>query len=563
MSKRYPEFSKYFDSEALLLAYGLIFSLLGIVQGLRWRFQVYQGGNWVESGLYFGSSLVFVLVVLVVALSYLVFRESSRSVLVFPVVYLVLFRGLDLSLNLSVVCVFLVFVKMFSSWSFEKVFFCVLFFGSLFLGLVLFHWVVLLPFGIDVLSALAAVEHGVYHFIGSISPYVYLVFIIVCIFGFREKNVHSIHNKTWNKSKRNLFLFFLGVATMYLTIYQYHPAINPHQIDVGTDYQVTLDSLQLVESNPINAFKVIDGQRPFYFLSLTLFGRLIGLTNDQTIRFFPIFLNLLLLYSAYVFSSQVFNDQETGILSCFFMVFGYPVITGISSGVQSNILGLSFALLSIGYVFKIVKEENRLNFVISIILAGLVLFTHPWTFYQYYGSLIVMVIFHWIRQYRNERGFEPIIPQWYLVSLGLFYIVKQVLSLFISGGELIPISSRLTTLSSFWPDVVYGSLYIFGGILSNILFLILTLVYYSKRVKSDLPETYLRFFMFSTALIWIIGDEALKSRLILNSPIWLFSASGLIYLLDNIESRLTRDSLLLFIILSTCVYSFRSVAYLF
>jgi hypothetical protein len=565
LSKRYPEFTRFLVEEDIILAFSAIFGFLGLLQGLGVSFPVFQGGAWVDSIFYFGTSMQYILVVLCIVLAYYAFDEPTKYYLVFPVLFLFLFRGLNVVLNLSIVCIFLVFLRLIYSWDFDLVFFWVLFFGSIFMVIVFLHWCILVPIGVEALGSVASIEMLLYFFWAQYSPYLCLILVIFSIFRFNNRGDEGniLQTRSITPPRRTLILIFLGLMVVYISLYQFLPNVNPHNIDVSIDFNSTQNGLSQVQSTPTYAFKAVDGQRPFFFLSLLIYQRGLGLSTIQAVRYFPVLLNLLLLVASYVCASYVFRDDYTSLLCSIFMVFGVPVVAGVYSGVLANLLALSLSLISIGLFFKYIYERVWVDLAWSSLIAGLVLFTHPWTFYQYIGALCFLIAYKLVKNRRNPDDFEVKHLVGYLVSLGVIILTKFSLSSILGGGNLIPVSSRLTSLSTLWPDLVDGSLFIYGGILSNTIILVLSIYYIIKIRGGDFSRSYFSVLMLLTSLLWFIGDGDLKSRLIFNSPLWLLSAAGLSYFYHTRKSRELKDILLVFVVVSVSVYALRSIANLF
>ena len=83
-------------------------------------------------------------------------------------------------------------------------------------------------------------------------------------------------------------------------------------------------------------------------------------------------------------------------------------------------------------------------------------------------------------------------------------------------------------------------------------------VYFLER--RDVPEVYFRVLMLATSLLFIVGDETIKSRLLYNVPIGLFAASGLVSFLRRRVTRDYKNVFASFVTLSMVAYLFRSLA---
>jgi hypothetical protein len=148
----------------------------------------------------------------------------------------------------------------------------------------------------------------------------------------------------------------------------------------------------------------------------------------------------------------------------------------------------------------------------------------------------------------------------YSISLGLTDFVKYIFYAGESGitASLTPIE-YLTNVSGFWPSTVVSFKYMFGGLYSNLLLLLLILIgilFY--RPSNDL-ENVNQIFLGLSSAVFLIGNQMVKSRIFYNIPITIFAAQGFLLIFNKLDLK-ERQIFFAFTIISMMLYLFRSVA---
>ena len=130
------------------------------------------------------------------------------------------------------------------------------------------------------------------------------------------------------------------------SFYPYLQGVNPDSTIVGVDATKYIESLDIDHAD-YNSNVLIDKERPFFFLMLNFFQFLTRMNTENTVKFFPVVLIPLVVFSTYFFSLKMSNKRVAGWAS-FFMATGPTVVAGMYSYFLSKILGLTFILISIG-----------------------------------------------------------------------------------------------------------------------------------------------------------------------------------------------------------------------
>jgi hypothetical protein len=432
-----------------------------------------------------------------------------------------------------------------------------------FYSLALVHWLVLYPLGLNTgLVFFADLEIKLYHLGTYLSPLL-VVFLLVVL------TLRPILGKTLGEKRalekdhvengRRILIFAL-VLGFVSAIYPYLPAINPIGSYIGVDatnYQVGLKS---VEENIMNIFSILNGDRPFLFLTLRVFQVLTFSSSTNAVKFFPVILIPSLSYSTYYFVKKVCGNTEVAGWSAFFVVTGIKVVVGLYSYYLSNLLGLVLIQLSLGLLFDSIENGSKARLVTSSLLAALCLYTHPWTFDQYIIGLLTVTGFLLILKIRRRESFTE------LRSLGVFFIFlvfAELLKLCVFkeiSGSTLAYSTFFDNilLDNFWHSIIFSLRLKYGGYLSNIVPIVLSILGIKILISNDFKQHYLTVFQFLTMFGFLIGNEAIKSRLFYNIPLEYFASLGFIWLLLKFKTQ--NDDLTRLIIVISIVYLFRSIA---
>jgi len=500
--------------------------------------------------------------------------QKTFKVLLFPFLSLVVYPylGFDGFISvfslLAVVCVLWFYrdFESFLTWVF-------LLFGG-FEALSLFHWLIFLPLGlITPFKVIAEFEMELSHVVMNLGPYLALILVFISLLKplnyLRERNKEFKHRDDNIVSNNTaLFLLIILLFSVLAGLYPYFQNINEFGVDVGVDTRFYLPDVKVVEDDIFQIFKTLGGSRPFFFLVVFTVQKIFNLDALTVIRYLPVFFNPLLTLSVYFFSKELFNNKTIAVWTAFFTVFGYSIAVGVYSNFLTNLLGLCFAFLSIGFLFRSIRRSGKSDFILSVLFAVLLIFTHPWTFDQYIITL-VLTLFISSLLFRNEISV--------LSKKGMFgiYIILFIFIIFIGLAELMKINffqsygiikalydifNRMTSYTNFWQHLILGIKFTFGCLLLNIIPLCLMIVGILNLRFNKIQEQYLTIFMAATSAIFLIMATVIKSRLFYNIPVGVLSALGLKHILNRIKNITLQKSLTYFIILNLSVYLFRGLA---
>ena len=518
-----------------------------------------------------GVSLVTPLAVLLMFWVVFVVRGRLFGFLVFPVVGLLLYPMWGLEVCIGVTSILAVVGGLWSRRCFGDFFYGVLGLLSLVEGLALLHWVVFVPLGwISPIEGVASLEMGLFYISGYLAPLLFLVFL--CMWFLKPligsvKGVELSSNKVMEtkvvyfSNRRGRFLLVLVLLSAFVAYYPYLPLINPEGKAVGVDYRYYVEAAGLVEGNLSQALSVMGGSRPMLFLLIAGFQSVLGSDVSVAVKFLPVLLIPLLVLSVFFVALEMFRDDGVALWAAFFTLFGVQVTVGMYSYFLANMLGLSLILFSLGLLFRSLRCECRLSLVLSCLVGGLLVFTHPWSFNQYFVAAVLaagIVLYDVGRKRFFSDSWMVVV---YLVSLGFSEILKMLV---VPGGSGVSAVSTaiggISSLSSFWVDSIFSFRLLYGGTISCVVLLGLSVVGVYLMKGRGISDRFLMVLPAVSSLLFFIGDEVIKTRLLFNVPLGLFAAFGFCFFLREGHVDGVRGGLVSFVVLGTVVYLFRSMA---
>ena len=432
------------------------------------------------------------------------------------------------------------------------------------------HWIILNPLGIKGLfESISILEQNIFYILSYLSPLLILPILYVWIVKqfiklIPGQQIIKINiDKDTPKISRTSTLFFLSlVLCITASVFPHIGSINPNNLNVGVDIGSYLRVAELIDDN---AQYVLDlaGDRPLIYIAIYYLRQILGSTTLTAIRLLPIILNPLLVISTYYLALEIFRDNQTAAWAAFFTASGIQLTVGMYSYFLANILGLNLINFSLFFLFRSLRINKKWDLTLACTFSSLLLFTHPWTFDQYYAPAILVAAIMGLEYYKtgkNRSDLKKIAT--YIVFLGLTEVIKgQILQGFGGLSATTTAMNLMSTLSDFWYHTIFTFRLLYGGFMSNLVILSLTMIgVYLMDHKENPNQLYLISQISISSLVFLIGDETMKSRLIFNLPLGILSAYGLNQILHTKIPESLKNTLKTFIILYMTAYLFRSMS---
>jgi len=238
------------------------------------------------------------------------------------------------------------------------------------------------------------------------------------------------------------------------------------------------------------------------------------------------------------------------------------VAVGMFSFFLTNMLALSIVFLSLGFLFKAIRYRCLFSLIIASLIGGLLVFTHPWTFDQYFATIFLTAFFILYDDRKENKGYYRFkIILIYLLSLTLSELIK--IKVFHGYGGVSASSlaiGSLVQVSRFWSSTLFSFRRIYCGLESNVILLILSIVGILILRHAFTPKVCLITSLIVSSLLFLLNDAMIKSRLIYNIPIGLYTAYSFVWLNKQRKINDFKLYLNLFILYSMIIYLFRSLA---
>jgi len=349
------------------------------------------------------------------------------------------------------------------------------------------------------------------------------------------------------------------------SLYPYSPGVNPGFELVGADIDTFLSEYEWVREDVWSVFQIREGSRPLFYIFLYGFQGLTGFSTINSVRFIPSLLYPLLILATYFLSASFFDDDWIGGYAAFFTATGIQISVATYSYYQTNMLGLIFQYSSLGLFFRSIKNRKPVYLVLSLVLGGFTVFTHPWTFVQFIAVFLVLWASTFLKlpllsKFSFESGIRYISV--YIFFLGFVELFKSLVLQGVGGSSV-----SVTLLESFlfnpmsWIPSLIGMTVLYDGMISNYLLFGLSAVgLWGFEPESD-GEKYLWVLLILSSLIFLVSDEILKSRILFNLPYGLFSAIGLKKLMNHEQFDRNKTIFLALVVIMQLVYLLRSLVH--
>ena len=552
----------------LVMALQSVLALLQLLELAKPTVTVMIHRGWQLMNLEVGVGLSLPLVFILALWAALMILDGRFKVLLYILPAVVVFPIFGFEAFVCAVSILAIVVGLKVGGSFGGYLFWLLAFVGGFQALVLFHWAVAVPLGlVDPFEVLSELDLGLFYLVSPLSPFLGLAIVFAGLLkpvrGFLGGRIGSASSEPGSRAMSRMVVIFLLVSVslgIVASLYPYLPNVNPYGNSAGEDLKEYREFLTLVGMDFSQAFSDLGRSRYVLIVVAFVFQKLLGLDALVAVRFLPIILNPLLVLSVFFFALEAFENGRVAAWASFFTACGFAVTVGIFGGLLANLLGLSLILTSLALLFRAARLGSWRNLVLSCLLGGALVFTHPWTFDQYFATSVLMTAFIWYRLYR--RGGQTLTLKMMAVYLVLLFSAELLQTFAFQGVGGASASSavavRVSDLWMFWSQMENAFTLLYGGLLSNLVMLSFAFLGLLLLGRDRLPDKFLIVLMFCSSVVFLVGDGSIKSRLLFNIPLGAFAAVGVLGLkfFNPVNSKVFFS----FILLHSMVYLFRSLA---
>jgi len=559
-------------SAPLLFALLTVLGALQLLDALDVVYYPMIHGASTEMRFDLGLSLVPPMLFLLLIWSFWVLWKRRFLVLPFPVVALSLYSFTSLEAVVSMGSILAVTGGLWANRKIGKYLAGVLAMLGSIEAFALLHWAIFYPIGLsNPFLWYANLEMGLFYLLAHLAPFLSIPLMFLWVpklivhwrWGKKVKN-ESLSWMVGNKESRwSKFILFFSIALgIIAAVYPYLPSVNPRNRNVGVDFNNYVEKARLVEQDLSHVVKVGDGSRPFFFLVIYGFQTIFGLDVVSAVKYLPVILNPLLAVSIYFLARELFLDNWIASWSSFFTVCGIQVAVGMFSFFLTNMLALSIVFLSLGFLFRAIRCRCFFSLIIASLIGILIVFTHPWTFDQYFATLFLTAFFILYDDRKESKGYDRFkMILFYLLLLALSELVKIKLFHGYSGVSASSLAiGSFVQVFRFWSSTIFFFRRIYCGLESNFILLILSIVWIFIFRQTFTQKGCLITILIVSSLTFLFNDAMIKSRLLYNIPIGLYTAYSFVWLNKQRKIGDFKLYLNLFVLFNMIVYLFRSLA---
>jgi hypothetical protein len=448
-------------------------------------------------------------------------------------------------------------------------------------GISLLYWILIPSDNASMLKWFSDFEFSLYGVAALLAPQITILALFIWAFKPAiESRIESFMKQRSSKTKLSAegdevhlkpdsLLMLSIIIAVFGALYPYIPSVNQASGSFGSDVKSYVKTMELIGDDLSSAFNVSGGSRPLIYLAIYAFQTIFRLDTLEAVKLMPLLLNPMLCASVYFMVSRASGDREWAGLASLFTSLGFNITVGMYAYYLTNILGLILVFLATGFLFDDMANKKSIPLAASI-MASLAIFTHPWTFAQFYVSLGALGAFFgykWIKGDRSEPLYTMLV---FLLVTGLVDVLKgRLLGGFGGVGSVASTFPTQFNFPFFWESNKYTFRALYGGLLSNSLMILLSGagIYLLKNKKPY--ELFLKilvilssiYYLFSHGMFGVGGYNYNPSRVLYNVPFGVFAAMSLMTLIrTNSLKKRTRITAILSVTLSMAVYLFRSLA---
>ncbi len=442
------------------------------------------------------------------------------------------------------------------------------------------HWAITLPLmGSSLLEEPAFLELSLFYIVAPLSPLLMLSILyawlakpivkqhLTPILRYITVKITRKRNEAKSLHLNPKIAFALSIIlSVIVAAYPYIPSINPKEVPVGVDIRYYAGWTRMLERDLNNIFTIAGGSRPTILLLLYALRQITGLEPIEVVKWTPILLNPLLTIITYYMISRATEDDEWAALSALITAIGLKATVNMYSYFLTNMLALIFQYASITLLAVAIEKREKVALAAAIALSSAAIFTHPWTFTQYYAAIALSLLIQLLR-----RAYASSWDEWKVKALLAFLaatgIVDAVKEKFIGAGSYKATQATVISqpmyanIMEFWNNNIFAFRLLYGGYLSNaVLLAIAALGAYTLSRRGELHKIIMNL-LIVTSITYPFVNGTLQSRLIFNLPIEVLAAQGLLFIVRKITiPKKLRKIAVAFTITSTLTYALRSLA---
>lgn len=416
-------------------------------------------------------------------------------------------------------------------------------------------------------SAIAMLESSFFRLIAISTPLLFIIFLLSWLifpilkmafknkeltikfgelkFHIPSKKLHmNIESINFNRAITIALIAFSTLFAVFIALYPYSPNLNPDRHQIGSDIHQYTEWLQSMtqqtfyEAVSYAFLKFKD--RPLSMLLMYILMKVSGSTPSVTTMFLPAILApLTVLAACHCTHEASFNKALVG-LSAIFAATSFHITIGMLGGFLSNWMAIILSYIFIGAFIKAVERQSWLIGIFSAFTAVTVLFLHSYTWWMLMGVILTYMLITCIQKVFHRK---PILFKELKIASATLIInfAANILRNFaILGGisneplRTAQAYSSIFNILSAWKitsETFYS--HVSGALLNPIAIFSALIGALTIDMKKE-KNLFLLSWPLAATPFFITGDTPIQVRIIINLPLSIFAAQGLLTIINNL-----------------------------
>ena len=375
----------------------------------------------------------------------------------------------------------------------------------------------------------AEVEMKLFYALGSLAPLLMLLVLVswpvvfINSAGRGKPLFHVSSSLRWRDPKVVALLASASVIAALLTLYPYHPSLNPHGYRVSVDLYFYNQWLsEMLGKPPLEALnyalrEVQGGSRPLHLILLYLAAKATSASSELVSRAQLTFLAVFFVLSTYLLARELFRDELNAALAALISSCSFNLTVGMYAGFASHWLALSMLFITLTLYLK--ADSRNLYLCLAALLSVALHFTYVWA---WSGLMAILVAHEAIGAiYRKECSSRPLHKLVLMLAAGL--TANAVKSVFLASIGSVEASTKLVqdsfSLVNPYENLVRSVTYYLMGCYINTPLLAFTLMGALLLTPRDEGHRLILSILIPVSVAALLSHYALHAHILFNLPV--------------------------------------------
>ncbi|HEX5187435.1 MAG TPA: hypothetical protein VFV86_11150, partial [Nitrososphaeraceae archaeon] len=280
-------------------------------------------------------------------------------------------------------------------------------------------------------------------------------------------------------------------------------------------------------------FVQMGGDRPFSLLFFITIPHILHTESlSISLDYLPVVLGPMLILTMYFLTLELTRNQITAILASLFTI-PFHILIGIYGGLYANWFSLTFAYLSILFLFRILNRPTASNLLFFSSLLIVLLFCHTptWTILLY-----VIIIFTILAFVKNFYERKRIVYMFFCILPSVFIDITKIFLINTSGvlqeiGFATSKGVGVQDINTIWNNLIDTTHLYMGGLVGNPIILLLVIYWIFKFDMKEKYTVFLIIFFSISALPILFAEQEIQTRFYYEIPFQIPAAIALTIIL--------------------------------